>query len=228
MSNELPSALRELATAHETPPLVGGAEIRGRAIRRRHRRRTAVTLGAGAAALALAALALTLDLDGHPDRQGGARIPAAQAPTGVPAQSVPPSQSAAVPVAGTLRLPGRTLTFGDRELSVLSAFESKVGYTGLLTVVAKRESRTLPVDLPSKGPVRVSVPYVVELRDTKNQSLYIGTYTKPPALGGLTATSDWIGLGAADAKRLYAGIRIGDAIAPTATRTPTDQFTVKK
>ncbi|MFF4257651.1 hypothetical protein ACFY1L_41340 [Streptomyces sp. NPDC001663] len=228
MSDELSSALRELATAHETPPVVGGAETRGRALRRRRRRRTAVALGAGATALALVGLALTLDLDGHPDRQGGARIPAAEVPTSVPAQSVPPSPSAAVPVSGTLRLPDRRLTFGGRVLPVLSAFESKVGYTGLLTVVARHESKDLAVDLPSKGPVKVSVPYVVELRDTKDQPLYIGTYTKPLALGDLVATSDWIGLGAEDAKRLYAGIRIGDAISLTTTTTPTDQFTSKK
>ncbi|MFD5640016.1 hypothetical protein ACFWJM_38550, partial [Streptomyces sp. NPDC127077] len=41
MSDELTTALRELATGAERPPALTGAEIRGRATGRRRRRRTA-------------------------------------------------------------------------------------------------------------------------------------------------------------------------------------------
>ncbi|GAA4064633.1 hypothetical protein [Streptomyces shaanxiensis] len=220
MSDELSAALRELAASGAAPPEVGGAGIRARAMRRRRRRRAAVTLGAGTAALALLGLALTSALDGSADHPGRPQVPAAEGSVSGPAQSVPPSPSTPLPVSGTLRLPDITLTVGRRALSILSAYDGSIGFTGPLTVAAKHAERDLAVDIPTKGPVKVSVPYVVELRDRQGRSLYVGTFTKPLALGDPYPTSDWIGLDAEDAKWFYARIRVGDSIAVTAVTTP--------
>ncbi|MFI5549105.1 hypothetical protein [Streptomyces sp. NPDC051738] len=229
MSDELSDWLSELAASRATPPVVDGAGIRARAIRRRRRRRTAVTLGAGTAALALLGLALTSTLDGPADRSVRPQIPAADGatsgsttgPTSGPAQSVPPSPGAPEPVAGTLLLSERTLTVDGRTLSALSGYDGSRRFAGPLTVVAKHASRDLAVGMPSKGPVDVAVPYVVELRDTRDKPLYVGSYTKPLALGEYKVTSDWLALDGGDAKWFYARIRVGDSIALTTATTPT-------
>ncbi|MGW2516166.1 hypothetical protein ACWC09_03870 [Streptomyces sp. NPDC001617] len=215
MSDELSSALRELAADHETPPVVGGPATRARAMRRRRRRRTAVTLGAGATALALLGFALTLRLGGDPDHPDRRATPAV-----APTHSAPPSAASPVPVSGTLDLPGRTLTVGGRALPIVLEFDSKSGAlpgsTGLMTVVAKRTSRELPVDVLSKGAVTVDMPYTVELRDGRGQPLYIGSLTSElKALSQYKVGAGLVVLAPEDARRFYAGIGLGEAVSVT-------------
>ncbi|MFE6175230.1 hypothetical protein [Streptomyces sp. NPDC056464] len=219
MSDELSSALRELAASRATQPAVDGKAIRARAIRRR-RRRTAVALGAGTAALVLLGLALKPALDGHPDQPAAPRIPAADGTATGPERSLPPSSAAPAPVSGTLSLPERTLTVGGRVLPVLSAFDGRTRLTGSLTVTAKHTERDLVVDVPSEGPLKVNVPYVVELRDTQGRLLRVGMYTKPLALGDPDTTGDWLGLDGADAKWFYSRVRLGDRMALRTVTAP--------
>jgi hypothetical protein len=218
VSDELSAALRELAKDGATPPVVDGAGIRARATRRR-RRRSAAVLGAGAAALVLLGLVLTPVLDGHPDQPARPRIPAAEG-TASPDRSVPPSSAAPLPVSGTLSLRERTLTVGGKLLPVRSLFDGRTGFTGSLTVAAKHTTRVQSVDVPSEGPVKVDVPNVVELRDSQDRILYVGTYTKPLSLGGSVTAGDWIGLDDAAAKWFYTSVRLGDRIALTTVTTP--------
>ncbi|MFJ7075439.1 hypothetical protein [Streptomyces sp. NPDC098781] len=222
MSDELSAALRELAEHGATPPAVDGAGIRVRATRRR-RRRTAVVLGTGTAALVLLGLALKPALDGQADQPVTPRIPAAEGTVSPPDPSAPPSPSSSAPdpVAGTLSLPERTLTVDGRLLPVLSVSDDRSGLTGPLTVTAKDTTRDLPVDVPGKESGKVSVPYVVELRDAEGRFLHIGTYTKELDLGAYSAADDWIALGPEDAKWFYSGVRPGDRIALTTLTTPT-------
>ncbi|WP_405870837.1 hypothetical protein [Streptomyces sp. NBC_00005] len=217
MSDELSSALRELAADHATRPAVGAAEIRGRAMRRRRRRRAAVTLGAGATVLALLGFALSLHLGGDPDHPDRHRTPAV-----APSAPAPPSATTAVPVSGTLDLPGHTLTFGGRVLPIVSEFDAPAGPTSPMTVAAKQDRRTLTVDVPSKGNVSVDVPYVVELRDEQGRPLYAGAFTPQlKILSGYDARGGLISLPARDAQWFYARVRLGDTIAVKTATTPT-------
>ncbi|MFE1878767.1 hypothetical protein [Streptomyces diastatochromogenes] len=217
MSDELSAALRELAATQATPPVLGGAEIRARAIRRRRRRRTAAALGAGTAALALLGFALTLHLGADPDHRAGARPPAVTRPP----SALPPTATP-VPVSGTLDLRGHTLTFGGRVLPVLSAFDVPAGYTTPMTVVAKQTRTALTVEVRSKGPVVVEVPYAVELRDGEGRPLYVGSFApEVKVLSDYDVSGRVIGLGTEDAQRFYARIRLGDSISLTTGTRPT-------
>ncbi len=219
MSDELSAALRELAAGHATPPTVDGAGVRARAMRRRRRRRAAYAVGAGTAALALLGLALTLHLTGDPDHPAGRRPPAAAQPH---APSAPPSTAAPAPVSGTLDLSGRTLTFDGRVMRFLSALGARAGSTGPMTVVTKQDPTELTLDVPSKGPVAVSVPYVVELRDRDGRTHYVGQYTAQlKALSAYDAKGSLLALGAEDAQWFYTRARAGDTLAVTTAPTPT-------
>lgn len=215
MSDELSAALRELAAGQATAPVVDGAGIRARAMRRRRRRRTAVTLGAGTVALAVLGFALHLDLGAGPDHPPGNRIPPATQSTSSPPPTATPSSASA-----TLDLRRHSLTVDGRVLRVLSDLDGRTGFAGPLTVRAKHASLVLGVELASKGPVKLKVPYVVELRDTRDQPLYVGALVEPPGLGTLDTTGDWIGLEAKDAVWFQARVRAGDAVAVTTVTRP--------
>ncbi|WP_435216270.1 hypothetical protein [Streptomyces sp. bgisy034] len=216
MSDELSAALRELAAEQATAPVLDGPGIRARALRRRRRRRTAVGLGAGTAALAVVGFAVHVNLGGQPDGPPASRIPPAASHSG----SVPPSTATPMPAAGTLDLLRFTLTVDGQDLPVVSKYADRNGFSGPLTVVARHASRDLPFEVRSKGPVKVNVPYVVELRDTEDRPFYIGAFTKPLALGDFETRSDWIGLDTEDAAWFYARTRIGDALAVTTFDSP--------
>ncbi|MET9501699.1 hypothetical protein ABZY42_08150 [Streptomyces sp. NPDC006622] len=223
MADELSAALRELAAAQETAPTVGGPATRARAMRRVRRRRTAAALGAGTAALALLALAVGLHLGGdrHQDHPAGRRPPAVAGP-----HSAPPSTATPTPVAGTLDLSGRTLTFGGRVMPILSASDDALlRSTSPMTVVAKADPRHMPLGTstegPTIGPTEVRVRYVVELRDRRGRPHYIGLYTPQlKALSSHDVMAGWIGLGAEDTEFFYAQVRVGDTFPVTADPRP--------
>ncbi|EPD67535.1 hypothetical protein [Streptomyces sp. HGB0020] len=212
MSDELSTALRELAAARATRPVLDGPGIRARAMRRRRRRRAAYALGGGGtAALVLLGLAVHLHPSGTTDQRPGIRPPAVTAPV-----SAVPSPSAATPVVGALDLSRHALTCGRRVLPVLAQSGRPLAATGPMRVVAKQNPRDLTFVLPSKSPVSVRVPYVVELRDRQDRPHYIGVFTpKLKALSDYAAKSEWIGLGAEDAAWFYARAHIGDTLAVT-------------
>ncbi|WCH92507.1 hypothetical protein POD33_10425 [Streptomyces moderatus] len=218
MSDELSAALRELAATQATAPVVDGAGIRARAIRRRRRRRTAVGLGAGTVALAVVGFAVDLNLAGGPDHTPANRIPPAASHSG----STPPPTATPTPTpaAGTLDLLRFTLTVDGQDLPVVSKYADRTGFSGPLTVVARHASRDLPFEARTKRPVEVNVPYVVELRDTEDRPFYIGAFTKPLAVGDFEPRSDWIGLGTEDAAWFYARTRVGDTLAVTTFDSP--------
>ncbi|RSN79408.1 hypothetical protein DMH26_38420 [Streptomyces sp. WAC 05379] len=220
MSDELSATLRELAATQATAPVVDGAGIRARAMRRRRRRRTAVGLGAGTVALAVVGFAVDLNLGGGPDGTPANRIPPAASHSGsVPPSTAPPTP-APTPAAGTLDLLRFTLTVDGQDLPVVSKYADRAGFSGPLTVVARHASRDLPFESRTKAPVKVNVPYVVELRDSEDRPFYIGAFTKPLAQGDFVPRSDWIGLGTEDAEWFYARTRVGDALAVTTFDSP--------
>lgn len=227
MSDELSAALRELAASQETPPVVGGAAIRDRAMRRRRRRRTAYALGAGAASVALLTFALTLDLGGSADQQPGSRPPAVTPPASAPPSpttSAPEQEQEQepkpVPAAGTLDLREHTLTLADRTMPILSEFASEfaseLDTKSPLKVVAKRRGDKLPFDIPPDGRTMVHVSYVVELRDSADRPHFISLFAPQlKALSDYDRKSSWLGLGEKDAAWFYDRVRVGDAFAVT-------------
>ncbi|WP_405967617.1 hypothetical protein OG613_25140 [Streptomyces sp. NBC_00015] len=218
MSDELSAALRELAAARATAPIVGGPATRARAMRRRRRRRAAATLGAGTAVLALLGFALTLHLGEDPDRPAG-RGTAAGASSG----SAPPSAATPTPVSGTLDLPGSYLTFGGRVMPILSTFDLLSGPTSTtpMTVVAKPVRIALAADLPAKGTTVVNVMYAVQLRDAKGGLLYVGAFAPDvEARGDYDVTAGVIALSTEDAQWFYARIHLGTNISVTTGPTP--------
>ncbi|MDH6628295.1 hypothetical protein M2271_006127 [Streptomyces sp. LBL] len=219
MSDELSVALRELAAARATAPIVGGPATRVRAMRRRRRRRAAAALGAGTAALALLGFALTLQLGEDPDHPAGRRTSA------VP-PSVSASRSAAtpMPVPGTLDLPGSDLTFDGRVMRILSKIDLPPGSTSTtsMTVVAKPVRMAVTVEVPSKGSAVVDVAHAVELRDGEGGPLYVGALAPDiRSFGDHDARGGVIGLSAEDAQWFYARIRLGASISVTTGSPPT-------
>ncbi|WP_327184311.1 hypothetical protein [Streptomyces sp. NBC_01334] len=228
MSDELSAALRELAAARATAPIVGGPETRALAMRRRRRRRAATTLGAGTAALALLGFALTLHLGEGPDRPAGRGISA-----GASSGSAPPSSATPVPVSGTLDLPGSDLTFGGRVMPILSTFDLPPGPTSTtsMTVVAKPVRIAMAADVPSKGTTVVNVAYAVQLRDGKGGLLYVGAFAPDiEARGDYDVTAGVIALTTEDARWFHARIHLGTSLTvttgPTPTATPSPATTV--
>ncbi|MBA2807753.1 L,D-transpeptidase [Streptomyces sp. KM273126] len=215
MSDELSTRLRELAASQSIAPTVSGAGIRSRAVRRGRRRRAAAALGTGAVALAVVAFTLTLDLGADPDHPDRRRIPAATL-------SAPPSAATAVPVTGTVHLRGRTLTVGDRVMPISSGAVGTPTPTGLMRVVATYDMREMAVDVSPEGRSAVKVLYVVELRDTEDEPVYVGALPDDlKALGTYDVTDGWIGLGADDAEWFSTRIRPGDHISVISTTPPT-------
>ncbi|XUL89285.1 hypothetical protein ACQ86D_23780 [Streptomyces galilaeus] len=228
MSDELSVVLRELAAEQEARPVLTGAEVRGRAVRRA-RRRTAGMLGAGAVALALVGCALTLDLTG---KENGRQLPGAAAPA-VPSrsQSAPPSPSAAsaavstpvsaVPATGTLDLAKRALLVGGRVMPLTADSANSPVFVGPLTVYGKHGTKVLTVTEATDGVgLYAEVTLAVELRDADDKPVYVGIARsyKGKSLGK-QGTGAWIGLDGADAKWFYQNAKIGSVLSITATKS---------
>ncbi|MBK3563562.1 hypothetical protein [Streptomyces sp. MBT62] len=233
-TDELSVALRELAAEQETRPVLTGAQVRGRAVRRA-RRRTAGMLGAGAMALALVGFALTLDLTGKDDDR---QLPGAAAPA-VPSQeqaqprSPEPSPSAAasasaavstpvaaVPATGTLELTKRALYLGGRVMPLTLDSSNSPAFAGPLTVYGKHDTKVVTVTDSTDGVgLYTEVTLAVELRDADNTPVYVGVTRsyKGKSLGaqGTGGTGGWIGLDGADAKWFYQDAKIGTVISVT-------------
>lgn len=230
MSDELSAVLREFAAEAEqgARPVLTGAEVRGRAVRRA-RRRMAGTLGA--VALALVGFALTLDLTG---RDNGRQLPGAAVPAApaVPSQSLstPPSPSAAsaavstpvsaVPATGTLELTKRALFLGGRVMPLTLDSSNSPAFAGPLTVYGKHDTKVVTVTDSTDGVgLYTEVTLAVELRDADNTPVYVGIARsyKGKSLGkqGTDGTGGWIGLDGADAKWFYQDVKIGTVISVT-------------
>ncbi|WP_427921532.1 hypothetical protein [Streptomyces sp. cg40] len=227
-TDELSLALREFAARQEARPVLTGAEVRGRAVRRA-RRRTAGTLGAGAVALALLGFALTLDLTGKQD--DGRRLPGAAAPA-APSQSQAPTPSpsaasaavsapvSAVPATGTLELTKRALFVGGRAMPLTLDSSNSPAFAGPLTVYGKHDAKVLTVTDSTAGVgLYTEVTLAVELRDADNRPVYVGVTrsykAKSPGTQGTGSTGAWIGLDGADAKWFYQDAKIGTVISVT-------------
>ncbi|MFF8030026.1 hypothetical protein [Streptomyces sp. NPDC016626] len=216
MSDELSRVLRELAAQHETPPRVAAAEIRDRARRRSRRRRATAALGtAAAAACALAAVAFTLHTGAPAENR---RLPAA-AP-----DAPPPSTAAPVPApatAGVLDLGRHTLTVGDRVMRVDSHSFRRFAPGTRMTVVARADSKLLPLQYGTQAGEDVKVPYLVELRTPDREPVYAGALAfDTKALAALTAKAGWVGMSITDAEWFYRRARVGDHIEITSTLAP--------
>jgi len=227
VSDELSAVLREFAAEAEqgARPVLTGAEVRGRAVRRA-RRRMAGTLGA--VALALVGFALTLDLTGKDDDR---QLPGAAVPA-VPSQSLstPPSPSAAsaavstpvsaVPATGTLELTKRALFLGGRVMPLTLDSSNSPAFAGPLTVYGKHDTKVVTVTDSTDGVgLYTEVTLAVELRDADNTPVYVGIARsyKGKSLGkqGTDGTGGWIGLDGADAKWFYQDVKIGTVISVT-------------
>jgi hypothetical protein len=216
-SAELSTALREFATEHETPAVLTGAEVRGRAVRRARRRR-AGTLAAGAAALALVALALNPDSSQEGTQS---RLPAAT--PAVPSRPSPPATSGAaspaLPVAGTIDISRRTLTVGSRVMPITSGLADSRRFAGPLSVFKRYDMKALAVADPTAGAREsAEISLAVELRDTNDEPVFVGlplAYGKDGTTYG--TKGGWIGLDQADAKWLYTSMKIGSLLSVTDT-----------
>ncbi|WP_405880891.1 L,D-transpeptidase [Streptomyces sp. NBC_01136] len=205
MSDELASALREVAQDAETLPAVSGAEIRLLAVRRRRRRRTTVTVAGACAAAGLAlVVALNLTGGGREDRPSPAATPSTP--------SAPPSTLAA-PDA-TVDLARRVLTIAGRELPISSGSARYPTARGRMTVVMKNEVVAMPFDLTGlEGKYAQKVAWVIELRAADGASNFIAALTADEkAPGNYDITRRWIGLRPTDAKWLYGRLEAGAVI----------------
>ncbi|MFD6322379.1 hypothetical protein ACFWOL_05710 [Streptomyces sp. NPDC058442] len=224
MSDELATALRELAADHEAPPPVPAAEVRTRARRRARRRRTTVAFGmATTAACVLTTIGLTVHAEepGHhrhlPAASSGARASGAPTAAGTSAPDGAPTRSAAV-TDGFLDLDRRTLTIGGHVMRVDSYAVAALPPGHLLTVRAKHKAVTLPGDPSAENRRGTEVPYVVELRTGDRPPVYAGALAggaKPLGVPG--AKTGWLGLSVKDARWFYARIRQGELIEITST-----------
>ncbi|MET7982195.1 MULTISPECIES: hypothetical protein [unclassified Streptomyces] len=198
MSDELTSALCELATEGERSPELTGAEIRGRATVRRRRRRTA---WAAAGACVAAALALVLVVS--PD--GGAR------------QKPPPAASPGVTASLPVASPDATIDLGRRVISVAGLrltlnFDSLPGYTPTVrtTVTAKNAVRNVSSKTVGlSGGYAFKASWAVELTAPDGTTDYVGSVDSG-GQGFSDPDHGWIGLDMTEAKLLY------DRLAPGA------------
>ncbi|MFE2533244.1 hypothetical protein [Streptomyces sp. NPDC059371] len=198
MSDELTTALHELATEAERPPALTGAEIRGRATGRRRRRRTAVAAAGVSVAGALALVAM-------PGPDGGARHepPPAASPT------VAPKPPVAVPDA-TIDLGKRVISVAGRRLTLHGDNLTGVGPAVRTTVAGKEvtmrvSGKTVGLD----GGYSFQASWVIRLARPDGTTDYVGSM----AIGdkGISDPDNgWINLDKSDAKLLY------DRLAPGA------------
>ncbi|MFE5137982.1 L,D-transpeptidase [Streptomyces fagopyri] len=219
MSDELASGLatdmRELAASGEALPLVSGAEIRFRAVRRRRRRRTAVAVSlAGACAAASLAVLLALNLG-----DGGTR----ERPSPAASPTAPPSGPVAA--GATVDLARRSLTAAGRHMPISSGMPGHRTPTGRMEVVAKQDVRVVPaVEVGLKGVYGLKVSWVIELRAADGTTNFVGALSADQkAPGNYDVTGGWIGLRPADAQWLYgqldpgAVVEVGDTASGRST-----------
>ncbi|MER5401051.1 hypothetical protein [Streptomyces sp. NPDC002599] len=199
MSDELASALRELANEAERPPVLSGAEIRGRASGRRRRRRTALAAGGVCVAGALA-LVVVMGLDGGAQRKS----PPAASPTAVPSLPVAPPDA-------TVDLGRRVISVAGHELTLHGDNLTGDGPTVRTTVTAKKptmrfSSKTVGIS----GGYTFNASWVVKLTTPDGRTDYVGGLTyneavRSPAFG-------WISLDMTDAKLLYDRLEPGAVV----------------
>ncbi|MEU6524390.1 hypothetical protein ABZ892_16615 [Streptomyces sp. NPDC046924] len=230
MSDELATALRELAADHEAPPPVPAAEVRTRARRRARRRRATVAFGtATTAACVLTTIGLT-GLTGHaeepvrnrhlPAASSGARTSGVPRTAGTSASDGAPIRSAAA-TDGFLDLGRRTLTIGGHVMHVDSYAVATLPPGHRLTVRAKHKAVTLPGDPSAENRRGTEVPYVVELRTGNRPPVYAGALAGgTKSLGVLGAKTGWLGLSVKDARWFYARVRQGELIEITSAPLP--------
>ncbi|MGY0069742.1 hypothetical protein ACWZEH_23715 [Streptomyces sp. QTS137] len=224
MSDELATALRELAEAHESPPPTPAAEVRTRARRRSRRRRTTVRLGlATSVAGMLATIGLTVHAEepGHDSREAPAASSGAQA-IGTPTSSPRAPEAVAGTAEAVLDLSRHTLTVGGRVMRVNSHLvATEPPHDHRLTVRAKHEVMLLRSDARAGNAYEAKVPYVVELRNGDGAPAYTGALAfDTRSLGALGARTSWLGLSVDDARWFYTRARRGEHIEITSAATP--------
>jgi hypothetical protein len=148
LTSELSAELRELAARQESRPVLTGAEIRGRAVRR-GRRRVVGGLGAGAVAFAGTAFALTVGFTHSDDDGNGRQLPAATHADPVPSPRVTSTDASTpvprAPVTGTVVLGKRVLIVGGRVMPMTSGLPDSPELAGPLTVYKKHETKVVTV-----------------------------------------------------------------------------------
>ncbi|MFD5516691.1 hypothetical protein [Streptomyces sp. NPDC127066] len=199
MSDELASALRELANEAERPPVLGGAEIRGRAKARRHRRRTALAT-AGVCVAGALALVVVVSLDGGAQQ----KTPPAASPTAVPSPPVAPPDA-------TVDLGRRVIAVAGHELTLHGDNLTGDGPAVRTTVTAKKPAMRLSSKTVGiSGGYTFNASWVVKLTTPDGRTDYVGGLTyneavRSPAFG-------WIGLDMTDAKLLYDRLKPGAVV----------------
>ncbi|WP_405949485.1 hypothetical protein OG588_26580 [Streptomyces prunicolor] len=225
LPTELSAELRELAARQESRPVLTGAEIRGRAVRR-GRRRVVGTLGAGAVAVALVASALTLGFTGFTGSEGSSgdgnegQLPAATHALPSPrvtsgAASTPAPRAVAV---GTVALGKRALIVGDRVMPLTSGLPDSRKLVGPLTVYKKHETKVVTItELTDGTAYTTEVSIAVELRDARNEPVYVGVAysSKEKSTGAHGTGGSWMGLDPTDAKWFYEDAKIGSVLSVT-------------
>ncbi|WP_406356428.1 hypothetical protein OHB56_28650 [Streptomyces sp. NBC_01635] len=224
MSDELATALRELAEANQAPPPLPAAEVRTRARRRSRRRRTTVRLGlATSAASMLATIGLTVHAE-EPGRDP--RASAGSATIGTPTSSPRAPEAVTARPADTeeavLDLGRHTLTFDGRVMRVDSHFFGTFLSPGReLTVRAKHEVMLLRGEKRTENRHEAKVPYVVELRTGDRPPVYAGALAfDTRSLGALDVRTGWLGLSVNDARWFYTHVQRGEHVEITSTATP--------
>ncbi|MEW1828301.1 hypothetical protein [Streptomyces sp. NPDC088196] len=222
---ELSIALHDLAARNETFPLLSGAEVRRRAVRR-GRRRTAGVLGAGVVAFAGVALALTVGFTGSDEDGNERQLPAATHADPVPSPRVTSGGASTpaprTPVTGTLALGKRVMVVGNRVMALTSGFSDGAEVVGPLTVYKRHETKVVTVtDLTGGTAYTTEVSLAVELRDAQDEPIYVGIARsyKEKAVGTQETGAGWIGLDSADAKWFYDDAKIGSVLSVTGTKS---------
>ncbi|MEV6191053.1 L,D-transpeptidase [Streptomyces sp. NPDC051920] len=199
MSDELTTALRDVASGAERPPALTGAQIRGRAAVRRRRRRTAL-VAAGVSVAGALALVVVLGPG------GGARheTPPAASPTTVP------SPSPAAPDA-TIDLGTRVISVGGHRLTLDGDNLTGDTPTVRMTVAAKEahlrfSGKTVGFD----DNYSFMASWVIELTTPDGRKDYVGAMPHDGA--AYSSPHGWIGLAAADAKLLYERLAPGAVV----------------
>lgn len=224
---ELSTVLRELAAQVETPPAVAGAEVRGRAVRRGRRRRATLTLGAGAAAVALTAFGLTLNQNQNQHQHQNSTAPPAAgkaqpAPAATP-DAPSPRVPSATPITATIDLRKKWMIVDDRNMPITSGFVKASDPVTVMRVTRMWDLKLVADEDLFKGLYYAAYPYVIELRDERNNPVYLGalTYNEKVRKGG-GSTSGWVGVSVKDAAWLFKRLRTGENAA-----VMTDEITVK-
>ncbi|MFF3415484.1 hypothetical protein ACFYW9_12405 [Streptomyces sp. NPDC002698] len=199
MSDELASALRELANEAERPPVLSGAEIRGRASGRRRRRRTALAAGGVCVAGALA-LVVVVGLDGGAQRKS----PPAASPTAVPSLPVAPPDA-------TVDLGRRVISVAGHELTLHGDNLTGNGPAVRTTVTEKDahmrvSGKTVGLD----GGYSFKASWVVRLAGPDGRTDYVGALPDDQTFSN--PDHGWIGLDMTDAKLLYDRLEPGAVV----------------